>query len=1306
VAVREGPERTTPGDGERRTDRLQRLAGAALLLNSTLSLDELLEVITAQARETVGAHQAVTSMTAARDRGRPVAAVSLSEKYAAWRSADFGPGNSGLPALVCTENRPLRLTQAELETHPEWVASGPHRNSQPPLRGWLAAPLLGRDGGNIGLVQLSDKVDGGEFDADDEAILVQFAQLASAAVENARLYERAQRERDRLAAIYRMAETIDRAPSLDEVFEAALTGIAGTIGAERASILLVDADGVMRFRAERGLSDAYRAALDGHSPWRPEDAAAEPVLVPDVRDDASVADLLPFLEVEGVRALAFVPLVHGGRLIGKYTLYYADPHEFTPDEVQVAQTVASSIAAATERRRAEDELRASRAELEVIFRGVADGISVQDASGRVVYANDAAARLIGFSDAESFLAAPLEEVMAGFELLDEERRPLDLERLPGRMALRGEPESELVVCYRIRKTGEERWSIVRASPVLGPDGAVQLAINTFHDITDRKRAEERLRFLSEASDILSGSLDFDETLAQLGRLMVPALADYCIVDLVEPDGSLRQVVLQHVDPERERVLREVRRRYPPQANPAHPATQVLASGEPLLIATADEAELAKAARDDEHLALYRALDPSSYLVVPLVARGRTLGTVSLGTGESGRRYGPQDVPFAQEVAGRIAVAVENARLYTEAGESLALLDTLLVSAPVGIGFWDRDLRFVRVNEALAAINDLAPEEHVGRTLADVVPGLADRIEPMYRSVLETGVPLVHQESTDATERVPGEDRHWLSSYYPVRTESGETIGVGAVIMEITDRKRADDRLRLLAEAGELFSSSLDRREILERVARVVVPELADSCNIFLAEGEMLHRVGYAHANPELEALVAALPDSYSIREDSPAALAQVFRNGQSILLSTLPPRFRDNLRDLGVDPATFERIGTKSMMLMPLMARGETLGVLTLSSRTPGRFGEADLELAKELARRASVAVDNALLVDELQQRAQAAQALEFVADGVFLLDREGIVRLWNPAASAILGVHERQVSGRRLADVLPGWSDVEGLVPVAGPTSRAARAETVPLEVADREVWLSISGVRFEEGTVYAFRDLTEERALERIKSDFVSTVSHELRTPLAAIYGAAMTLRRADVPLSEDQREGMLGVVSGEAERLARIVNDILLASRLDSDVIEVAIGSADARALTQQVVASAAAHLPDGIELALSAPEELPPIAADADKLRQVLVNLLENAIKYSPDGGLVEVSLTPVPGRMRFTVRDRGLGIPAAEQGRIFEKFYRLDPDLTRGVGGTGLGLYICREIVRRMDGRIWVESRPQAGSTFTFELPLA
>jgi signal transduction histidine kinase len=187
------------------------------------------------------------------------------------------------------------------------------------------------------------------------------------------------------------------------------------------------------------------------------------------------------------------------------------------------------------------------------------------------------------------------------------------------------------------------------------------------------------------------------------------------------------------------------------------------------------------------------------------------------------------------------------------------------------------------------------------------------------------------------------------------------------------------------------------------------------------------------------------------------------------------------------------------------------------------------------------------------------------------------------------------------------------------------------------------------------------------------------------------------------------MLGVIADESERLARIVNDILLASRLDSGAAEVEISRTDATELARGVIAAAETHRPPDIELVLNAPQGSqsgPYVAADPDGLRQVLVNLVENAVKYSPNGGRVELDLQQVDARVRFAVRDRGLGIPESEQERIFEKFFRLDPNLSRGVGGTGLGLYITRELVRRMGGRIHVDSEPGRGSTFSFELPLA
>jgi two-component system phosphate regulon sensor histidine kinase PhoR len=187
---------------------------------------------------------------------------------------------------------------------------------------------------------------------------------------------------------------------------------------------------------------------------------------------------------------------------------------------------------------------------------------------------------------------------------------------------------------------------------------------------------------------------------------------------------------------------------------------------------------------------------------------------------------------------------------------------------------------------------------------------------------------------------------------------------------------------------------------------------------------------------------------------------------------------------------------------------------------------------------------------------------------------------------------------------------------------------------------------------------------------------------------------------------RRRLLDVIAEESERLAAIVNDLLTASQLDSGKLQVAVQQCDARDIADSVVASAQTHLPEGVSLGVDAADGLPNVHADPGQLRQVLANLVENAIKYSPDGGDVRIRIEHLDSYLRLAVSDQGLGIPAAEQRRVFEKFYRLDPGMTRGIGGTGLGLYICRELVRRVGGRIWVESAVGRGSTFYVEMPVA
>jgi two-component system phosphate regulon sensor histidine kinase PhoR len=264
----------------------------------------------------------------------------------------------------------------------------------------------------------------------------------------------------------------------------------------------------------------------------------------------------------------------------------------------------------------------------------------------------------------------------------------------------------------------------------------------------------------------------------------------------------------------------------------------------------------------------------------------------------------------------------------------------------------------------------------------------------------------------------------------------------------------------------------------------------------------------------------------------------------------------------------------------------------------------------------------------------------------------------------------------------------------------------TVPIATVSGDRWVAVTGVAFDEGVVYALRDVSDEQAFERARSDFVATASHELRTPLAAVYGAARTLRRTDIEIPVEQQERFLDIIVSETERLTAIVSQILLAGQLEEGRVDVASKATDLGPLVESVLESARLRAPDQVELRLER-NGAPAVAlADEDKLRQVLVNLLDNAIKYSPDGGDVSVELAGGHGRIRLTVRDRGLGIPPGEQERIFEKFYRLDPALTRGVGGSGLGLFISRELVSRMGGSLTVRSQRGEGAAFVVDLPAA
>lgn len=420
---------------------------------------------------------------------------------------------------------------------------------------------------------------------------------------------------------------------------------------------------------------------------------------------------------------------------------------------------------------------------------VGDGVTVQDPSGRLIYANAAAARALGFSTAAELLATPLSQVMERFAVFDGDGEPFPLDRLPGRRALRGEPEPAVTVRFRINDTGDERWSVVRASPVLDAAGRVRFAVNVWQDATAQKRTEIAQRFLAEAGEALSASLNIDETLANIARLAVPRLADWSAVHMVGEDGAISQIAVAHVDPERVSWARRLHEQYPADPNAEQGVPKAVRTGQPELIPEVTDEMLVAAARNPEHLAILRHLGLTSALVVPMIARDTAVGAITFIAAESGRRFDERDLELAQELARRAALAIENARLYDAeraarlaAEEAQFRFRTLFEGVPDAILVVDGGGRIVEANAAAGLLLGYELEALLGLPVRDVSCASAP---PLFGNLEE-----------DGERRAETELRRRDGSAVPVEVWTRRLdppagpIGI-AVVRDITERREGD-----------------------------------------------------------------------------------------------------------------------------------------------------------------------------------------------------------------------------------------------------------------------------------------------------------------------------------------------------------------------------------------------------------------------------------------------------------------------------------------------------------------------------------
>lgn len=432
-----------------------------------------------------------------------------------------------------------------------------------------------------------------------------------------------------------------------------------------------------------------------------------------------------------------------------------------------------------------------------------------------------------------------------------------------------------------------------------------------------------------------------------------------------------------------------------------------------------------------------------------------------------------------------------------------------------------------------------------------------------------------------------------------------------------------------------------------------------------------------------------------------------------------------------------ETVGLQSALAVPLVTAEQARGALILLSQARGAFQSQHVRLASAIAHQIASAVNNAELYDLIRdqaerlgsmvrsQQVEASQSqaiLNAIADGVIVTDAQHKIVLFNPAAERILALDRSEALGRPLIDFIgvfgaagARWAEAMRTWAHQPPASAtgASFQERIDLDTG-RVISVSPAAVVLGDdflGTVTIIRDITREVEVDRLKSEFVATVSHELRTPMTSIKGFVdLLLMGASGELNEEQRH-FLEIVRKNTERLEVLVTDLLDISRIEAGKVGLEFEGVDLSAVLEEQE-SFLEHLMRSHEkpmnLSLTIEDDLPQVWADPVRVRQILANLLENAFQYTPAGGQIDLRASSTEGVVQLEVSDNGIGIPLAEQERIFERFFRGESALNLGVPGTGLGLSIVLNLVEMQGGRLWVSSEgvPGKGTTFTVTLPAA
>ena len=469
------------------------------------------------------------------------------------------------------------------------------------------------------------------------------------------------------AALAELGRRALSSTDLESLFDTSVHLVAQTLEVEYCEVLELLPNGAgLLLRAGLG----WREGHIGHTNVDAGDKSqagytllsSTPVIVKDLDQETRFSPP-QFLLDHRVRSGMTVVIPGRNQPFGILGMHSTQPRSFSEEDARFLQAVANLLASSIARLELEGTLRSSRDQLEIILQGVADGITVQDRSGRLAYANDAAARIIGYSSAEQLFNVPFEEILSKLEISDEAGNRLALDQIPGRMALRGHVSNSAALRWKVPATGEERWVLVKATPVLNRYGQVDLAVTILQDVTEQKRSERTQRLLAEAGKLGAAPLDYPKTLAQVVDMMIPELADWCSIYILEDDQSVHQVATAHAAPDKDERILHDRQPHPVSQRPGGGLAKALRSGQTEHYPEITPGLMREIAQDQEDLKFLQGLGMKSAMILPLIAREETLGAITFAWAGSGKRYTRADVVLAEELARRAAIAIYTARLY-------------------------------------------------------------------------------------------------------------------------------------------------------------------------------------------------------------------------------------------------------------------------------------------------------------------------------------------------------------------------------------------------------------------------------------------------------------------------------------------------------------------------------------------------------------------------------------------------------------------------------------------------------------------